>query len=319
MSILQNAIDSIQIGIEDYEDGDTRRNVSAVRNISAGTLLLYKEKLCRLSPNHDKELLIKQNIRPIKSKVGDIIFEGKGNKTVDVQSIKERFSSLDVAVDWKRFDEINSLRNDLEHYYTLKSPDAIREIIAKSFILIRDFLVNELNENPQDLIGHECWSSLLNVAEVYSAEDLACKKSIEKVDWKYQAVEESLKHLRCPSCHSSIVHVPNESDIYPNISLHCKSCNHDFNIIEVIEQCIDDCFSGSAYFAAKDGGNSPYDTCLECNKSTFVHSEGCCVACQYEMYYQNCEMCEEPLKLEDQWNEGKCSYCQYNWDKIMAE
>lgn len=44
MSILQNAIDSIQVGIEDFEDGDERRNVSAVRNISAGTLLLYKEK-----------------------------------------------------------------------------------------------------------------------------------------------------------------------------------------------------------------------------------------------------------------------------------
>jgi hypothetical protein len=42
MSILQNAIDSIQIGIEDYENGDDRRSISAVRNIAAGTLLLYK-------------------------------------------------------------------------------------------------------------------------------------------------------------------------------------------------------------------------------------------------------------------------------------
>lgn len=312
MSILQNAIDSIQIGIEDYEDGDSRRNVSAVRNISAGTLLLYKEKLCRLSPDHDKELLIKQNVRPIKSNTGGIIFEGKGNKTVDVQSIKERFNSLKVSVDWRRFEEINSLRNDLEHYYTSKSPDAIREIIAKSFLLIRDFVVNELNENPQELIGNDCWGVLLNVAEVYSAEELVCKESIEKVEWKYQAVKESLEHLRCPACHSSLVHAPNESETYPNISLHCKSCNHDFNIEEVIEQCIDDSLSGKAYPVVKD-------TCLECNKSTFIHSEGCCVACGYEMEYQNCEMCEEPLTLDDQWNEGKCSCCQYKWEKVMAE
>ena len=94
MSIIQNAIDSIQIGIEDYEDSDDRRSVSAVRNISAGILLLYKEKLCQLSPEGNKELLIKQNIRPIQNEDGDIVFEGKGYKTVDVQSIKERFKSL---------------------------------------------------------------------------------------------------------------------------------------------------------------------------------------------------------------------------------
>ena len=91
MSIIQNAIDSIQIGIEDYENGDDRRSVSAVRNISAGILLLYKEKLCQLSPEDNKELFIKQNISPIQNNNGDIIFEGKGRKTVDVQSIKERF------------------------------------------------------------------------------------------------------------------------------------------------------------------------------------------------------------------------------------
>ncbi len=116
MSISQNAIDSIQIGIEDYEDSDDRRSVSAVRNISVGILLLYKEKLCQLSPDDNKELLIKQNIRPIQNDDGDIVFEGKGHKTVDVQSIKERFKSLKVSVDWTRFDEINKLRNDLEHY-----------------------------------------------------------------------------------------------------------------------------------------------------------------------------------------------------------
>ncbi|MGP5543107.1 hypothetical protein ACTXMH_11170, partial [Psychrobacter celer] len=140
MSILQNAIDSIQIGVEDFESDDDRRSVSAVRNITAGILLLYKEKLCRLSPPDNKELLIKQNIRPVQNVKGEITFEGKGNKTVDVQSIKERFKSLNITTgDWGRFGEISRLRNDLEHYYTSKSPDAVREIVAKSFLLIRDF------------------------------------------------------------------------------------------------------------------------------------------------------------------------------------
>lgn len=319
MSIIQNAIDSIQIGIEDYEDGDDRRSVSAVRNISAGILLLYKEKLCQLSPNDNKELLIKQNIRPIQNDTGEIIFEGKGHKTVDVQSIKERFKSLKVTVDWNRFDEINKLRNDLEHYFTAESPDAVREIVAKSFLLIRDFITDYLDEDPQELLGDVAWAVLLDVSDVYSAEEKFCLESIGSIDWRYDSVKDALKYLRCTQCHSSLIQALDEGDCYPTINLRCKSCNFDFCFDDVIEQCMDDSLSGEAHIAIKDGGESPYDDCLECDQSTFIHSEGCCVACGYKMEYTNCEMCEEPLGIEDQYNEGKCGYCQHRWEKVMAE
>ena len=64
---------------------------------------------------------------PIQNTDGSISFEGTGNKTVDVHGIRERFLSLKIDVDWKRFEEINQLRNDIEHYYTSKSPDAVKE------------------------------------------------------------------------------------------------------------------------------------------------------------------------------------------------
>jgi len=67
MSLLQNAIDSIQVGVEDYRMDDDRRYLSAVRNICAGILLLYKEKLKRLSPLYDKEVLIKQSITTLRT------------------------------------------------------------------------------------------------------------------------------------------------------------------------------------------------------------------------------------------------------------
>lgn len=319
MSIIQNAIDSIQIGIEDYESDDDRRSVSAVRNISAGVLLLYKEKLCQLSPEDDKELLIKQNIQPAQNEDGEIIFEGKGNKTVDVQSIKERFKSLKVTVDWTRFDEINKLRNDLEHYYTAMSPDAVREIVAKSFLLIRDFLSENLCKDPQETLGSQAWSVLLEVSDVYSAEEKVCRESIDAIDWRYDSVKISLNHLRCDQCHSSLIQAPYPDDDYPSINLNCKSCNHDFSFDEMVEQCIDDSLAGEAFSASKDGDQSPYDSCFECDKNTFILSEGCCIACGYEMEYTSCERCGEGLGLEDQYNEGKCGYCQHQWEKMMAE
>ena len=319
MSIIQNAIDSIQIGVEDFESDDDRRSVSAVRNIAAGILLLYKEKLCRLSPHDNKELLIKQNIRPVQNSKGEITFEGKGPNTVNVQSIKERFASLSIDVDWDRFKEVNKLRNDLEHYYTPKSPDAVREIIAKSFLLIRDFLSEHLQEDPQEILGDDCWKALLEINDVYSAEENACKASLDAVDWKYHSVEVALKYLRCNQCHSSLIQAPNAEDIYPMIDLHCKSCGEDFSFYDVVEQCIDDSLAGEAIKNIMDGGESPYDACHECWKNTFIYDENCCVACNYKMEYNECEMCGTSLSLEDQYNGGKCSYCQYRWEKIMAE
>jgi hypothetical protein len=44
-TILENAVQSIQIGVEDYESDDPRRMLSAIRNVTAGILLLFKEKI----------------------------------------------------------------------------------------------------------------------------------------------------------------------------------------------------------------------------------------------------------------------------------
>ena len=49
---LANAIESIQVGIEDWQTGTHPRLLSAVRNIHAGILLLFKEALLRQSPEH---------------------------------------------------------------------------------------------------------------------------------------------------------------------------------------------------------------------------------------------------------------------------
>ena len=58
-ALLNNAITSIQIGVKDYleSEKDPRRVISAVRNIYAGVLLLFKEKLYRLSPQGSNEVL----------------------------------------------------------------------------------------------------------------------------------------------------------------------------------------------------------------------------------------------------------------------
>lgn len=63
MPLLKNALQCIQVGIEDYESGKAERSGSSVRNIHAGLLLLLKERLRRLSPSGSNDCLLMESRR----------------------------------------------------------------------------------------------------------------------------------------------------------------------------------------------------------------------------------------------------------------
>jgi formylmethanofuran dehydrogenase subunit E len=281
MSLLHNAVKSIQIGVEDYLMGsdDDRRYLSAVRNVCAGILLLYKAKLCNLSPLHTPEVLIKQHIKPIHDGKGNLIFIGHGQKTVDVQAIKERFKSLKIMVDWEKFDELNRLRNEIEHYYINKSSEAVREVIAKSFILVRDFIIIYLQEEPSRLLDEDCWQTLLTTADVYKAEDDTCKQSFNQFGFETLLIEHIVKNIRCPFCHSNLIKAKDENNIFPSLS--CSSCGENFKFDNGIE--------GHSLH------NDPF-------AEDFVY-------CNY------CEYTEQPsvVRLGDKWI---CFYCQRIHDEV---
>ncbi|GAB7526777.1 hypothetical protein [Paraburkholderia sp. 2C] len=175
-TILKNAIASIQIGAEDYLSGDERRGLSAVRNLTAGILLPFKEKLRQLSPPDSDEALIKKNIRPVRKQDNSIGFRGEAKKTVDVQDIKERFKSLNIVADFVRLDEVVRLRNDIEHYRTSATTESIREVLAKSFIVIRDFIATQLNEDPAELLGDKTWAALLDRTKFTNANSIRAEQ-----------------------------------------------------------------------------------------------------------------------------------------------
>lgn len=118
-------------------------------------MLLFKEKLRELSPDDSDEVLIKQRIQPELNTAGSVVFKGDGKKTVDVQQIEDRFNSLGIEIDWKRFKKIIAIRNDIEHYCTTESSDRIKELIADSFIVIRNFVSGPLGQEPAELLGEE--------------------------------------------------------------------------------------------------------------------------------------------------------------------
>jgi hypothetical protein len=168
VTIFDNAIKSLQLALEDFSEGSDQRLLSAVRNLNAGILLLYKSKLAALSPPGSDEVLIKKEISPQKLPNGEITFVGRGKKTVDVGQIKARFKFLGVTTDWKRFTKISELRNDIEHYSTTLHRDAIRGMITDTFVIVRDFMTEELGKDAKDELGASAWGTLLSVSDVFA-------------------------------------------------------------------------------------------------------------------------------------------------------
>ncbi|MHC9166708.1 hypothetical protein [Pseudomonas aeruginosa] len=92
MSLFNNAIRSIQTGLNDYWRID--HLASSVRNLYAGILLLFKHKLFILSTPGSNAALIKKNVIPVLNESRVLIWKGVGSKTIDVVGIKSRFQSL---------------------------------------------------------------------------------------------------------------------------------------------------------------------------------------------------------------------------------
>jgi hypothetical protein len=81
MPILHNAIASIKLGIDDYRSvgENNARMLSAIRNLTAGLVLMFKYKLQKLSPDGSDEVLLKTRVTPtIDPRTGALVWLGKG-------------------------------------------------------------------------------------------------------------------------------------------------------------------------------------------------------------------------------------------------
>src|SRR6516165_2838278 len=64
-TLFDNAVQSIPLGVEDYQANDPRRALSSVRNFYAGVLLLAKEVLVRQVPDSAPEDVLAARFKPI--------------------------------------------------------------------------------------------------------------------------------------------------------------------------------------------------------------------------------------------------------------
>jgi len=283
--------------------------LSAVRNVHAGVLLLCKEKLRRLSPAD--ELLLAQRFEPRPNVSGQISVVAVGRNTAGVDDIKHRFKDFGITFDWKRFEAIADIRHHIEHAYLPGTRDRAKEAVAAAFVLIRHMLVDVLHEDPLKTLGSECWNALLENADLFKAELLACQTTLSGVAWETEAATTALSDVICPSCRSSLVRQRDPDNTNQSmVTLYCTACGADHELGPVLNLAFDAAFGAEAHMAVKDGGEPPIETCPECGEETYVVAESRCAACDFEVPEDaTCAVCNEHLSAYDySEHEGLCSY-----------
>ena len=313
MDLLTNAVESIQVGIEDWQVGSRARLLSAVRNIHAGILLLFKEALLRASPTGSDEALIKSRLLPKTVAGSGVQFIGVGRKTVDTQQIRERFDSLGIKADWTLFKSISDVRNDVEHYYIDVSKDSLRGVIASAFLIIRSFSVDELEEEPRELLGQSTWETMLKAAEVNAAERTSCDEAISKVDWESGTLEDGLHSLRCHECGSDLLR-PDGGDSYADVTLTCRSCGDKMTASDFIPRALTAALDRQLYIFADDGAEEPLADCPSCYKSTYVMDERRCAYCGHVAAH-DCWRCGGSIPASEMSSSPLCGYCEHMMSK----
>ena len=309
-TILDNAAQSIQIGIEDYKSDDPRRLLSAVRNVQAGILLLCKEHLRQLSPPDSDEMLLRRNTRPV-IRDGVIAMIGEGRKTVDQWQIKQRFTQLDISVDWKPLERLTEYRNAIEHYRYAGGRDEVSASIAGSAKIIRSLVTEVLRGDPLALLGRACWGVLLDTEAVFDAELADCRGALAQIHWYSTVVAQALDELCCPGCNSALITqaVPTNSD-QSLADFRCRSCGGRYCSEELIGNAIGHILYVDFYIAMTDGGDDPVVECANCNAETYVLDEDRCAACGFEQPVLRCGDCGVEIQGDDHLrHDGRCVPC----------
>jgi len=316
-NMLENAIISIRLGVNDYLSADTDRIFSCVRNLYSGLLLLFKAKLLDLSPSDTNEVLIKNKIVP-EIKNDKLIFIGKGEKTIDISEIKERFESLNIKTDWKSIEKIRIERNRIEHYFLRTDITVLCGLIVNTFNIANEFINNEMKLEPKELLK-ETWDEMLKIKEIFLKEK---EKSEKQIDEYFDLEEKQMiiiKNIYCTKCGYELLIPKTKTNNIDDAILICTNCKSEINVMNVFEKTVDEVFDSESFADLRAGIERKIKTCPECNKDTFDEDENICYYCFYEKDYYECKRCGIKLSVDEQDCEGFCFYCYDQFQKLIED
>ena len=308
MSILANAIDSIRLGVEDYESADTRRILSATRNISSGILLLFKHHLISIGGIS----LIAHDLLPTPGEYGDIEWVKQGSRTVDFHVLKRRMESMGIQVDWRRLESMQKYRNNIEHFFTDVSRGAAEAYVSDALIVLTDFITSQMEEEPRSVLGVETWSKMLGISGLHRKQKQRQASEFDRLDWNGEASRIWLERGRCVECGGDLLY-PELQDLGEDVRIsaeHCAfKCSHCgwsedyYTTLSIVGP------PDSRYSLWDEKGFDSVGECPECGSNTYDITLKQCASCGEKGPYY-CTRCESEIPFDElSWYSGKlCSW-----------
>ena len=307
-SLLDNAIQSIQLGVKDYGANDPKRTLSAVRNFYAGTLLLAKEVLVRAAPKASPDRILAARLKLVPDGKGDVSIKSVGHRTINLSDIGERFKDFGLQIDHSALKDLNRIRTEIEHLYTTTGREKVREAMAKAFPVVVQ-LFHQLRVEPRTALG-DSWQVMLDVRSFYEQQLAECQATFGNVDWSSSAM--GAASPICPRCHSELVARSNStSRHYQDADAQCRACGDKISAEDLIKASLAEHLAGERYDAVKDGGPYPLHHCPECGSETYVTVDGedGCAWCGHVVEGE-CTRCGTKLEVDNVSFEDSnlCSY-----------
>ena len=273
------------------------RKVAAIRNFYAGILLLCKHHLTRHAPPDNPRLLISSEIHFKKAETGKITLVPIGTRTIGTQHIMQRLKTFEPNLDTTLLKNMQTLRNDIEHYFTSAPTAKLQEVFADVQVLVSDLLAR--SNRTHDL--GPGWAKLIEESDTYIARRRHCQRDLLKIKWRSADVREAISDLRyfeiceCGSCH--IVRTYQSIVIQDDISLRCVACDSDVSIRSFIETLLDWIHGADNWEAAMAGGPYAVYACPQCQAGAYVLNEDQCAYCGYAEKDETCEHCGDSLGI----------------------
>ncbi len=314
--LLKNAINSIQLGIDDYQSNDPRRPVSAVRNFYAGVLLLGKQCLLNEAPEADPMDVLATRFAPKPDGNGGVTHGPAGHQTIDLSELQGRFRAF--GLEWPAGDikSLQKVRNELEHFHSPAAHDVIRQAIADCFPLVEGFF-GLLGADPSAELG-SAWEIMLAERAFFERQKKACDESWQELPWFENLGD--LASVACSHCGSSLVYQEDEKNGDPAmIKGKCKACGTQFDEETTIGLLLEASFGDDDYVAMTDGGDTVLNDCPECGRHMYVFNPGdisLCFWCDFTIEGE-CTRCLETLTPQNTSvnDSSMCDYCYWMMNK----
>lgn len=244
----------------------------------------------------------------------------------------ERLCNIKISADDKNtFDELRKSRNQVEHFYSTESAQALESKINKALTAIIQFIksnyeefvspsIVDLRKNEMKALSDTEKKYIEDINTVLADLSLHHKDALDLALKRTENILAPGELMICPDCGENTLVI---NDDEADNRCHCYFCNYIDSGENVSRKYLSKILHLEEYSIVRNGGEYPLFTCPDCGKDSFVKINNSYVCFSCRMMYnedeiRKCEECGVLYTCYNKYDEGLCDSCR-EWLKEKIE